>query len=142
MAEVKKKKITTAKPKRKEQKLKVLLIDDDDFLAKILADKLAQSGFEPVLARDGESGLRAVKAKKPVAVLLDVLLPKMDGFKVLERLKSSAATRNIPVIMLTNLAKKEDLDRAKELGALDYLMKAHLAPDDMIERLRKAINER
>ena len=134
-------------PKRKSAKkpparVKVLLVEDDEFLAKIVTEKLVLSGFEALYAKDGSAALKAASAKLPDAILLDILIPKMDGFEVLQRLKNDPKTKHIPVLMLTNLGKREDVDRALKLGAAEYLIKAHFAPADMIDRLNKVLDKR
>lgn len=127
-----------AKPADKA-KPKVLLVEDDEFLSKIVMEKLQLSGYDALYAKDGVAGVKAAREKRPDAVLLDILIPKMDGFEVLRELKADPATKAIPVLMLTNLGKKEDVDKALALGAAEYLIKAHFAPSDMISRLDRTL---
>ena len=121
------------------QKTKVLIVEDDSFLAGIYASKFEKEGFKVSLALDGEIGLKLVKKEKPDIILLDVLLPKLDGFEVLEKLKADVATASIPVVLLTNLGQKEDVDKGLKLGAADYLIKAHFMPAETVEKVKKVL---
>ena len=104
------------------------------------ATKLTLEGFHVQLASDGEEGLRQAIAVKPDIVLLDIVLPKMDGFHVLEGIKKNPDTKNIPVILLTNLGQKDDVDRGLSLGAIDYLIKAHFMPSEVVAKVKKIVN--
>lgn len=123
----------------KEKKYKIVLVEDDTFLAGIYASKFESAGFEVCLAADGEAGLRMIEKEVPDVILLDILMPKMDGFEVLEHLKSNDKIKNIPVILLTNLGQKEDVERGLKLGAVDYLIKAHFMPHETVEKVNKVI---
>jgi DNA-binding response OmpR family regulator len=122
-----------------DAKVKVLIVDDDAFLSGIYATKLELEGFEVASARDGEEGLKAAMKEKPALILLDVLMPKLDGFEVLKRLKSDPDTKPIPVIMLTNLGQKEDIEKGLADGAADYLIKAHFVPAEAVEKIKKVL---
>lgn len=119
----------------------VLLVEDDTFLSGMYVKKLNIEGFDVQLASDGEEGLRETKAVLPDIVLLDIVLPKMDGFHVLEGIKKDEKTKKIPVILLTNLGQKEDVDRGLTLGAADYLIKAHFMPSEVVDKVKKLINK-
>jgi len=123
-----------------DAKTKVLIVDDDAFLASIYATKLDIEGFEVVSARDGEEGYKAAMKEKPALILLDVLMPKLDGFETLKKLKSDPETKAIPVIMLTNLGQKEDIEKGMQEGAADYLIKAHFVPAEAVEKIKKVLN--
>jgi DNA-binding response OmpR family regulator len=123
-----------------EKKAKVLIVDDDAFLSGIYATKLELEGFEVVSARDGEDGLKAAAKEMPDLILLDVLMPKLDGFEVLKRLKTDDAVKAIPVIMLTNLGQKEDIEKGMQEGAVDYLIKAHFVPAEAVDKIKKVLN--
>jgi len=122
------------------KKTKVLIVDDDAFLAGIYATKLDLEGFEVASARDGEEGYKAAVKEKPDLILLDVLMPKLDGFEVLKRLKADPETKAIPVIMLTNLGQKEDIEKGMQEGAVDYLIKAHFVPAEAVDKIKKVLN--
>lgn len=119
----------------------LLLVEDDTFLANIYKTKFEMEGFSVMVAENGEEGLAAAKKKPPALILLDILLPKMDGFTVLKKLKADAATKAIPVILLTNLGQKDDVDKGLELGAVDYLIKAHFKPSETVAKVKKALGE-
>ncbi len=118
----------------------VLLVEDDTFLANIYKTKFEMEGFRVSVAENGEAGLDDAKKKKPDIILLDVLLPKMDGFTVLKHLKNDSETGAIPVILLTNLGQKDDVEKGLELGAVDYLIKAHFKPSETVGKVKKALN--
>ncbi|MFA7244912.1 MAG: response regulator [Candidatus Magasanikbacteria bacterium] len=117
----------------------VLLVEDDNFLGNIYKTKFELEKFKIILAKDGQEGLEMAKKKKPDIILLDVLMPKMDGFTVLENLKKDKNTVNIPVILLTNLGQKDDVEKGLELGAVDYLIKAHFKPSETVEKVKKIL---
>ncbi len=121
-------------------KTKILIVDDDPFLSGIYATKLDMDGFQVVTARDGEEGYKAAAKEKPDLILLDVLMPKLDGFETLKKLKDDPATHNIPVIMLTNLGQKEDIEKGMQEGAVDYLIKAHFVPAEAEAKIKKVLN--
>jgi len=117
----------------------ILLAEDDEFLQRMYATKLAGSGFEVLVASDGEKALALIKKNKPDVVLLDILMPKMDGFAVLEAVKTDPGTKSIPVILLTNLSEVSDIKKARKLGANDYLIKSHFLPSEVIKLVDKYI---
>lgn len=110
------------------------------FLSQIYQKKFEMEGYKVSTADNGEKGLMDAKKKKPNIILLDILLPKMDGFAVLAKLKSDAEVKDIPVILLTNLGQKEDVDKGLEQGAADYLIKAHFKPSEVVDKVRKVLN--
>lgn len=120
-------------------KAHVLLVEDDVFLSGIYQKKFEMEGYKITTAGDGESGLKEAKKKKPDIILLDILLPKLDGFAVLEKLKADPATKAIPVILLTNLGQKDDVERGLEAGAADYLIKAHFKPSEILDKVKKIL---
>lgn len=117
----------------------VLLVEDDEFLAELYATKLSLEGLEVTLASDGEKGLKMAKDTQPDLILLDIILPKMDGFEVLSVLKADSATKSIPVILLTNLSQKDEVRKGLDLGAEDYLIKAHFMPSEVVGKIKKII---
>ncbi|MFA7653740.1 MAG: response regulator [Candidatus Magasanikbacteria bacterium] len=122
------------------EKMHVLLVEDDAFLSQIYQKKFEMEGFKISIADNGEKGLSEARKKKPSIILLDVLLPKMDGFVVLENLKNSLETKDIPVILLTNLGQKEDVDKGLAVGAVDYLIKAHFKPSEVVDKVKKVLS--
>lgn len=124
--------------KRKDEKSArhILLVEDDVFLSGIYQKKFEMEGYKVTAAGNGERGLEEAKKKKPDIILLDILLPKLDGFSVLEALKKDSSTKNIPVILLTNLGQKDDVERGLEGGAVDYLIKTHFKPSEIVDKVR------
>lgn len=118
---------------------KVLIVDDDAFLSGIYATKLELEKFSVVQAKDGEEGIRMAIKESPDLILLDVLMPKLDGFEVLKRLKNDEGTKQIPVIMLTNLGQKEDVEKGLTDGAVDYLIKAHFVPTEAVTKIKRIL---
>ena len=117
----------------------ILIIEDDKFLRELIARKLISEKFEVVAAVDGETGLKKAKQPKPNLILLDLILPGIDGFEVLAKLKADKDLSDIPVIILSNLGQQEDVDKGLEIGAVDYLIKAHFTPNEIVDKIRKAL---
>ncbi|MBU0545637.1 response regulator [Patescibacteria group bacterium] len=117
----------------------VLLVEDDTFLIDIYKKKFEMEGFKVSISDNGEKGLADIKKKKPDIVMLDILLPKLDGFVVLEKMKADAETKNIPVILLTNLGQKDEVEKGLKLGAEDYMIKAHFKPSEIVDKVRKVL---
>ena len=115
---------------------KILIIEDDRFLRELISKKLAKEGFEVSEAIDGEEGIKKIKSEKPGLILLDLILPGIDGFEVLSKMKDDPTVSSIPVIILSNLGQKEDVEKGLKLGAVDYLIKAHFTPGEIIEKIR------
>ncbi|NCQ16238.1 response regulator transcription factor [Candidatus Falkowbacteria bacterium] len=119
---------------------KILVIEDDAMISSMYKTKFAADGFAVAIAGDGEAGLKLARQKKPDIIMLDVILPRLDGFSVLEELKKDSATKDIPVIMLTNLGTEEDKVKGEKLGAVDYLVKASLTPGQVSQKIKTALN--
>jgi len=115
---------------------KVLMIEDDAFFAKILAQHLIAADFEVIHATNGEDGVQQAIDEQPDAIVLDVDLPKKDGFEALEELKAHPETRTIPVMMLTSLSAREDIARCFKHGACEYFIKAHHGPEEVVKKLQ------
>jgi len=118
---------------------KILIVEDDRFLRELIARKLKNEGYEVMEAVDGEEGLKKIKEEKPDLVLLDLILPGIDGFEVLTRAKEDPVTAPIPVIILSNLGQREEIERGLKLGAIDYLIKAHFTPGEIIEKIKNIV---
>ncbi|HPV70749.1 MAG TPA: response regulator [Candidatus Magasanikbacteria bacterium] len=126
----------------KKSQSKILIVEDDNFLADIYKTKLELEGYKVLLTSDGEKGLKIIQTKKPDLVLLDVLLPKLDGFAILEIIKKEdSVVKEVPIILLTNLGQKEEVQKGLRLGAADYLIKAHFKPAEVIEKIKKILNK-
>jgi DNA-binding response OmpR family regulator len=122
-----------------DKKYKVLIVEDEKMLADMYATKFTMDGFEPTIAGDGAEGLEKLKADKPDIVLLDVIMPKMDGFAVLKILREDKGLKELPVILLTNLGQDEDIKKGKELGATDYFVKANHTPAEVVNKVRAVL---
>ncbi len=116
---------------------KLLIVEDDPMIASMYNTKFTSEGFEVFTAGNGAEGIEIAKKEKLDLIMLDVILPQLDGFSVLEALKSDSKTKKIPVIMLTNLGTDEDKKKGEKLGAVDYLVKANLTPAQVSEKIRK-----
>lgn len=121
---------------------KILVIDDDRFLAQIYILTLKKAGFEVILMDDGAAGLDAAGKEKPDAIILDILMPGMDGFQVLRELKKNDKTKDIPVIMLTSLSQKEDEEMGMRGGAEAFLTKSTTLPNDVVRQLKKLLDDK
>ena len=132
-------KITRSKKQSSQKKPRILIVEDDTFLAGIYASKFESAGFAVTLVTDGEAGLKMAEKEIPDAILLDVLLPKKDGFEVLEGIKRNTATHSVPVLLLTNLGQREDVERGLKLGASDYLIKAHFLPHETVDKGKRVL---
>lgn len=118
---------------------KILIIEDDKFLRTLASGKLKREGFEVFEAVDGKEGMNSAKTNTPDLILLDIILPEIDGFEILRRLKTDEKLREIPVILLSNLGQESDIRRGLSLGAEDYIVKAHHTLDEIIARIKKVL---
>jgi DNA-binding response OmpR family regulator len=117
----------------------ILIVEDDKFLRELISQKLIKEGYNISQAVDGEEGLEKIKKEKPDLVLLDLILPGIDGFEVLARAKEDPEVVKIPVIILSNLGQKEDVEKGMGLGAVDYLVKAHFTPGEIIDKMKRIL---
>ena len=116
---------------------KILIVEDDRMISNMYQTKLKQEGFNVIVADDGSQGLEMAIKEKPDLILLDVILPQLDGFAVLEELRLNSNLKHTPIYMLTNLGTTEDKEKAEKLGATDYLVKANLTPGQVSEMIKK-----
>ncbi len=114
----------------------ILIVEDDKFLRELIAKKLSSEGYKVSEAIDGEEGVKKIKEEKPDLILLDLILPGVDGFEVLSQTKEDSTLSQIPVIILSNLGQKDDVEKGLKMGAADYLIKAHFTPGEIIEKIR------
>ncbi len=117
----------------------ILIIEDDKFLRELIAQKLTKEGYNISEAIDGEEGIKKIESEKPDLVLLDLILPGIDGFEVLSKMKENPNLSSIPVIILSNLGQKEDVEKGLKMGAVDYLIKAHFTPGEIIEKIKSVL---
>ena len=117
-------------------KKKILLVEDEEMLANMYEVKFKNEGFDLIKALDGAQGLEMAKSTQPNFILLDIIMPKIDGFSVLKSLKEEESTKDIPVMMLTNLGQDEDIERGRQMGAVGYLVKANITPAEVVEAVK------
>ncbi len=120
---------------------KVLIAEDDSFLSEMYVTKLELENFKVFLATNGEEALDKMRLYKPDIVLLDLMMPKKDGFDVLREKFSDPEIKDIPVIVLTNLSQKEQIQECYDLGAKDFLIKAYFIPAEVVKKIRNLIGE-
>ena len=113
----------------------ILIVEDDEFLRSLTVKRLEKEGYNVHVATDGESALKKTADIKPALLLLDLLLPGVDGFEVLEKMHKNPEIKDTPVIVFSNLGQKEDIEKAKKLGVNDFLIKANFTLDDVVEKI-------
>ncbi len=124
----------------KRNEVKLLVVEDDRFLRELLVGKLKREGFTVVEAFNGEEAITQIRAEHPHLILLDLVLPGVDGFGVLSTMKETADLKT-PTIVLSNLGSREDIDKAMILGAKEFMVKAHHTPQEILERVKKVLEE-
>ncbi len=129
--------------KAKKLNIKVALVEDDPFLREICSKKLAKEGYTVYEAIDGQQALDTVKKVKPDIVLLDIILPAIDGFQILHEIRQNQdpIVAKVPVIMLSNLGQDDDIKKAMEMGANDYLVKAHFTTEEIANKIKKTLGK-
>lgn len=120
---------------------KILLVEDDSAIQEMYQLKFSQEGNTVLVARDGEEGLQLAQSEQPNVILLDVIMPKLDGFAVLEKLRNNPVTKDIPVVMLSNLGQQADVEKGKAMGAADYIIKASLTPSQVYDKISTYIRD-
>jgi DNA-binding response OmpR family regulator len=120
-----------------EKKPKIMLVEDDSFVVDIYQTKLSQEGYEVIQAENGIEAIKKLEKEIPDMILLDIIMPYVDGLQVLKKIKSDERLKNVPVILLTNLSQKEDINDGLGLGADDYLIKSHFTPSEVLEKIKK-----
>lgn len=115
---------------------KILLVEDEEILINILNKKLVKEGYDVSTARNGQEGLDMMRKEKPDLILLDVVMPKMGGFEVMEEMNKDEKLKKISVIIVSNSGQPVELDRAKRLGAKDWLIKTDFDPQEVIEKVK------
>ena len=123
------------------KKTKVLIIEDDSYIMEMYKIKFESSDFEVISANDGATGLKILEKKKPDIILLDIIMPKKDGFSVLKEIKSNPTLEKIPVILLTNLGQRENIEKGFKLGAASYIIKAHFTPSEIVKKVREVLEK-
>ena len=120
---------------------KIIIIEDEEVLLSLLQKKLIDEGYEVDIAKDGEEGLSKLRKNKVDLILLDIVMPKMGGFEVMESLSQDPELSEIPIIIISNSGQPVELSRAKELGAKDWLIKAEFEPDEVVDKVKKQLEK-
>ena len=120
---------------------KVLFIEDDILLIEVCLARFSQENFMTIIARDGEQGLQKIISEKPDLILLDLVLPKLNGFELLKKIKSDSQTIKIPVIILSNLGQENEIEKGLKLGAVDYLIKAEWSINAVVDKIKEQLEK-
>ena len=118
---------------------KILLIEDDPFLVDIYTTKLKESGLSIDVATDGQAGLRKLKEGKYDLLVLDIVLPQIDGWQVLREIEKDKNLKNLKIFVFSNLGQKEEVEKGLKLGVVKYFIKAHFTPNEIVEEIKKAL---
>ena len=118
---------------------KILLIEAEEIMIHLLQRKLTQEGYEVSIAKDGVEGLEMMKEMKPDLILLDIVMPNKNGFEVMEEIQADETLKDIPIIVISNSGQPVEIDKAKKLGARDWLIKTEFDPQEVIEKVKKQI---
>lgn len=122
-----------------DQEKKVLLVEDDKFLSSLLRSRLEREGIRVLYAENGEAALEILRNERPDLILLDIILPKKSGFEVLEEIKQNPLLQNSPVIIISCLGQESDISRGKELGAIEYFVKAQTSIDELVRKIKEFV---
>ena len=117
----------------------ILLVEDDPFIVDIYITKLESAGFSVDVAEDGEEALRKLKEKKPDLMILDIVLPNIDGWELLKKIKTELGLEDLKVVVLSNLGQKNEVHKGLELGAIKYFIKANFTPSEVVEEIKKIL---
>ncbi|KKT96342.1 MAG: hypothetical protein UW97_C0015G0006 [Parcubacteria group bacterium GW2011_GWA2_45_15] len=128
--------------KEEKKERKIVLVEDDSLMSSILATHLIKEGFSIVSVTNGTQAFERIQAEQPSIVLLDIVLPGISGFDILQKLKQEESTKSIPVLILSNLGSKEEIQRGMELGAEAYLVKANSMVEEITGKVREILNRR
>jgi len=120
-----------------EKQYTILLVEDEEMLASMYETKFTKEGYKVVKALDGEMGVKLAGECNPDLILLDIIMPKMDGFSALKKIKEIESVKNVPVILLTNLGQDEDIKKGQQLGSAGYLIKANLTPAEVVVKIKE-----
>jgi DNA-binding response OmpR family regulator len=133
--------VANGRGEHSSDEIRVLFVEDDPTVAQMYRLKLELDGYQVIMAKDGEEGLRLAKEVDPDIVFLDIRLPKVDGFSVLEGLRATDRTRNVPVVILSNYGEQDLVDRGLKLGALEYLIKSQTTPANLSRGVENWLKE-
>jgi len=119
----------------------ILILEDEEILANLLQKKLTNEGYEVSVSPNGKRGLEMMNKKIPDLILLDIMMPEKNGFEVMEEMKKDKKLNKIPIIIISNSGQPVELDKAKELGVSDWLIKTEFDPQEVLEKVRKQLGE-
>ncbi|MBI2607463.1 MAG: response regulator [Candidatus Doudnabacteria bacterium] len=125
-----------------DKKTKILVVEDEEILLTALTEELNQEGFEVVGAKDGIEGVEKASQEKPNLILLDLVMPRLDGIGALKQMKENSTTKDIPVVILTNLSDYDKISDALSLGAMDYLVKANYRLEELIQKIKTVLERK
>ena len=120
---------------------KILIIEDEEIIFTLIQKKLSQLGYNVLVSRDGQDGLKTMRKEKPDLILLDMVMPKVGGLEVLERMAKEKELKNIPVVVISNSGQPVEIDRAQKLGAKDWLVKTEFDPQEVVDKVVKQIGK-
>lgn len=132
----------SAKTDEKSLSKTILIAEDDLFLSKLLSEKLERNGFKMIPASDGNQALEKIKDNKIDLLLLDLIMPNLDGFQVLSTLHESGSKINFPIIILSNLGQDKDIEESKKFGVTDYIVKSNMSIDDVVDKVKKVLSKK
>jgi len=127
---------------KKQTKTRILIIEDDVFIMDMYETKFKMAGFEVLRAENGDKGIKVARKEKPDLIVLDIVMPQMDGLEVLKVAKGDSELKDIPVVLLTNLGQRENIEEGLKLGADDYIIKAHFTPDEVVGKVKKVLRKK
>jgi len=122
--------------------IKIVWVEDDKFLANMVGKRMIETGAELIQVVDGAKAFDVIKATQPQVVVLDLLMPNVDGFEILRKVKEDTSTKHIPVIVLSNLGQKSEVERATELGAVKFIIKATVGLDQIVPEIARALKKK
>ena len=125
----------------KDEKIKILLIEDEKEVAELYKLKLTLDGYEVITAENGQEGLDKANSYRPELIFLDIKMPEMDGFEVLKKLRATARTKDIPVVVLSNFDEQDLIEKGLTLGANEYLIKSQFTPEDISNKIKSWVSE-
>lgn len=125
-----------------EPKGKILIIEDDRYISKMYQLKLSLEGYDVQVADNGRTGVDKVKEFMPDIILLDILMPELDGFEVLQIIKSEEATKAIPVLIMSNLGQEDHIQKGMEMGAIGYIVKSQFTPSKVVENIKEVLSKK
>ena len=119
----------------------ILVIEDDKFFRDLVSKKLEKEGFNALTAKDSNEAFKVLEVERPTLIILDLVLPGLDGFEILSMIKKDNKINGIPVIILSNLGQEDEVDKAKSLGAVDFMVKVNFTPDEIVAKVKEVLRK-